>query len=148
MIIEDELIINAPVDTVWRLNTDVEAWPVLSPTTMQRVERLDDGPMRVGSQARVKQPVQRATIWTVTRVQPNELFEWETKLMGVHTVARHRLSEAEGGVRNHLSIEMTGRGSRLLGRLFAGRIRAAISTENRAFKTTAEASSTVGGPAS
>ena len=54
----------------------------------------------------------------------------------------------EAKIRNNLSIEMSGRGSRFLGRLFAGRIRAAISTENRAFKTTAEASSTVAGSAS
>jgi len=141
MIIEDELLINAPVDAVWQLTTDVEAWPQLSPTTMTRVERLDavDGPMHVGSQARIKQPGQRPAVWTVTDYRPNASFVWETAVYGIKTVATHTLSEVDGSCRNQLRIEMTGRGSKLLGRLLAGRVRKTISTENRCFKAKAEA---------
>ena len=141
MIIQDELLINAPVDAVWQLTTDVEGWPQLSPTTIKRVERLEapDRPLHVGSQARIKQPAQRATVWTVTSYEPNSTFVWETAIYGIHTVASHTLSDVNGSCRNLLRIEMTGRGSKLLGRLIGGRVRHTIATENRCFKTKAEA---------
>jgi len=142
MIIEHELTIEAPVDVVWQLTTDVERWPSITPT-MTTVERLDEGPMGVGSRARVKQPAQRATVWTVTRFEPTHLFEWEATVFGVRMVGRHLIDAVDDGTshpasRNRLQIEMTGRGAGLMGRLTGGRIRKAITTENEGFKRAAE----------
>jgi len=36
---------------------------------MTSVERLDDGPITLGSRARVKQPGQRPAVWTVTELE-------------------------------------------------------------------------------
>ncbi len=138
MEITHELTIEAPVDVVWGLTEDVEAWPSTTPT-MTRVERLDDGPLRAGSTARVKQPWQRATIWTVTRLEPGHVFEWRTRALGTDMVGRHTLSSEGAGCRNTLCVEVTGRGAPLFGKLLGGRIAAAIETENEGFKRAAEA---------
>jgi uncharacterized membrane protein len=138
MVIEHELTIDAPDHVVWRLTEDVEGWPTLTPT-MTSIERLDDGPLHVGSRARVKQPAQRATVWTVTRLEPSELFEWEANVFGVRMVGRHRITADGDSCRNTLQIEMSGRGSGVLGALTGGRIRKAIATENEGFKRAAEA---------
>jgi hypothetical protein len=97
------------------------------------------GPLRVGSRARVKQPAQRAAVWTVTRLEPNELFEWEARVLGVHMVGRHRITPDGDRCRNTLQIDLSGRGSGVLGKLAGGRIRKAIATENEGFKRAAEA---------
>jgi hypothetical protein len=137
MTIENELTIDAPAELVWDLTLDVERWPEITPT-MTTVVRVGDGPIQVGSQARVKQPGQRATVWTVTRLEPVRLFEWEATVFGVRMVARHTLTPLSATqCRNLLQIEMTGRGAGLLGRLSGSRIRTAITTENECFQRTA-----------
>ena len=52
---ETTVQIDASPQSVWEVMTDVERWPEWT-TSVQRVERLDDGPLRVGSRARLKQP--------------------------------------------------------------------------------------------
>lgn len=139
MLIEHELSIEAPADVVWDLTVDVEGWPALTPT-ITSVERLDDGPLRVGSQARVKQPAQRAAVWTVTRFDEGERFEWEAEVLGTTMVGRHVVTAEGPHSRNTLQIEMTGWSAPLLGALAGGRIRKAIATENEGFKRAAEGS--------
>ena len=137
MDIKSEIAIAAPVERVWDLTIDVEGWPSLTPT-MTSVERLDDGPIRVGSTARVVQPRQRPTTWTVTRVEPCSAFEWQTKLGPVTMTAVHQLTATGDGCRNTLVVELSGVGSGLLKRLVGSKIRQAIATENAGFKTAAE----------
>ena len=130
-------LIEAPVDQVWALTIDVERWPELTPT-MTSVERLDDGPLRVGSTARIVQPRQRPTVWTVTRLDAPHAFEWQAKVGTLTMTARHHL-EAEGdGCRNHLDLVLTGFGHGLAARLLGGTMRQAIATENAGFKREAE----------
>lgn len=133
------LDIGAPIETVWALTVDVESWPDMSPT-MTSITRLDDGPMQVGSRALVKQPAQRPTTWTVTRLEAPAIFEWEAKVMGVTMTASH-VVEAIGDdrCRNTLSVEMSGRGARLLAAVAGRRIRQAISQENDGFQAAATA---------
>jgi len=139
MDITSELLIQAPVERVWDLTIDIEGWPELTPT-MTDVERLDEGPLRVGSTARVVQPRQRPTVWTVTELVPYERFVWEAKVVGATMRAVHELSPRDGGCRNCLSVELDGFGSGLLSRLVGSRIRQAIATENEGFLAAAEAS--------
>jgi hypothetical protein len=137
MTISNELFVNASVERVWDLTVDVEAWPHVTPT-MTSVTRLDNGPMRVGSSARVVQPRQRPAVWTVTRLEPSQVFEWQTKVMSVMMTARHQLTSEGDGCRNALHIELTGFGSGLLRWLAGAKIRSAIETENRCFQAAAE----------
>ena len=137
MPIESERIIDADVQRVWDLTADVEAWPSLTPT-MTSVTRLDDGPFGVGSQARVVQPGQRPTTWTVTRFEPPLAFEWEAKVLTVTMTGTHHLSTAGSGTRNVLGLRLSGPGHRLIGRLVGAKVQQAIDTENDGFKAAAE----------
>jgi hypothetical protein len=105
------------------------------------VERLDSGPLGVGSRARLKQPGQRAAVWTVTRFEPDTDFEWSTTFLGIRMAGRHHLESADGGTRNRLSVEITGFGSGMLAKVVGGRIAEAIATENRGFAAAATAPS-------
>ena len=136
--VENEILIHAGVDRVWALTIDVERWPELTPT-MTEVTRLDDGPFGVGSQARVKQPGQRATVWTVTAFVPGEEFVWSTKVGPITMTGGHHLTDVDGDCRNRLTLELTGFGSGLVERLVGRRILDSITTENEGFRTAAEA---------
>ena len=138
MAICNELFINAAVERVWGLSIDVEDWPRLTPTTMTSLRRLDDGPLRLGSTALVKQPRQREAVWTVTRFEPPSLFEWQTKVATITMKASHRLIPDGDGCRNTLNVEASGLGSRLFEKLVATKIREAITVENQCFKSAAE----------
>ena len=48
------ITINAPIDVVWSVFTDVERWPTWA-SSFTSVE-LVDGPMRLGAKARIRQP--------------------------------------------------------------------------------------------
>jgi hypothetical protein len=137
MHIEHMIEIDADVPTVWRLNTNVVAWPSLTPTVTS-VERLDEGALRVGSRARVKQPAQRAAVWTVTMFEPEVAFAWGTTSMGMRMVGTHRVEATGNGCRTTLSIDLAGPVARLLGPLLRKRILATIATENAGFRREAE----------
>src|SRR5207244_7694229 len=98
---ENVVTIDAPVDRVWQVTVDVEKWPSITPT-MSRVVRLDDGPLRVGSRARIKQPGQTEAVWTVTRLDERREFTWQTRRMGVTMTGSHLLEPAGDGCRNTL----------------------------------------------
>jgi uncharacterized membrane protein len=137
VLIADELVIDAPVERVWGLTVDLEGWPSVTPTVTS-VERLDDGPVAVGSRARLKQPGRRAAVWTVSRFEPNAHFEWGTTVLGMRMVAGHHLEGVDGGTRNRLTLELSGFGSGPMGKLIGRRITEAIATENRSFRAAAE----------
>jgi carbon monoxide dehydrogenase subunit G len=129
--------IDADAERVWALSTDVEAWPALM-STVTSVDRIDDGPFRVGSQARIKQPRQRARIWTVRELVAPNRFVWDAKIGPATVTARHLVEPAVTGTTNTLQIELTGPLSGLIGRLTKRAMLTVLDTENRAFKHAAE----------
>ena len=136
---DSELTIEAPIDVVWRLTAGVEDWPAITPT-MTRVVRLDDGPLRVGSRARIKQPRQTEAVWTVTRFEEGRGFTWQTSRPGLTMVGSHLLREVDGGCHNTLVLELTGFAAPLVGRLVGRTIQQSIDTENASFRAAAERS--------
>ncbi len=135
--ITDELRINTRPDVVWSLTIDVENWPKLTPT-ITSVERLDSGPLRVGSTARIKQPGQRPAVWTVTKLEPERRFEWESTVAGTRMVGTHDLQADGDATLNTLGVELIGPLARVL-KLVVGRsILKAIRTENLGFREAAE----------
>lgn len=137
MRIEHTEHIDAPVSVVWDLTLDVESWPELTPT-MTSIERLDDGALGVGSEVRIKQPGQRARIWTVTDLEHQDRFAWSTSAMGMSMRATHQLAPSAEGTSNRLIVELEGRLAPLAGTLLKLPIRRALATENQGFKTAAE----------
>ena len=67
--------IAARAQLVYEVYTDVERWPEWA-ASVTSVERLDQGPLRVGSRARIKQPRLPTTVWEVTEVVAGRSFTW------------------------------------------------------------------------
>jgi uncharacterized membrane protein len=143
--LRSELLIQADLERVWALTLDVERWPELTPTITE-VVRLDDGPLAVGSRARITQPGQRPAVWTVSRLDPGVAFEWWAKVGPVTMTGGHHLRPDPRGCVNLLTLDITGRGAGLVGRLVGRRIGEAIERENRGFKQEAEAAQANGDP--
>jgi uncharacterized protein YndB with AHSA1/START domain len=101
-------------ERVWAVMSDIERWPEWTPT-VTRIERLDRGPLAVGSRARIRQPKLLPAIWEVTALQDGRSFGWVTRSPGVLVTAKHGVAPAGAGTRASLSLRFTG----LLGGLVA-----------------------------
>ena len=106
--------IPAPPDRVWAVLSDVERWPEWTPT-VTRIERLDAGPLVVGSRARIRQPKLSPATWRVTEVVAGRSFTWVTQSPGIRVTARHGVEPMGNGTRAVLSLQFSG----LLGPLVA-----------------------------
>jgi uncharacterized membrane protein len=134
---ENSTHIDAPADVVWRLTLDITDWPSYVPT-VRRVDRLDDGPLRVGSSARLDQPGQPTAVWTVTTLEPQQRFAWQSKRTGYTLTGSHVVEPDGNGCRNTLAIDLTGPLAPVLGPLVARTVRRTIATENAAVRAKAE----------
>jgi uncharacterized membrane protein len=116
--------ISAARERVWQVITDVESWPQWT-TSMTSVKRLDDGPLRVGSRARVKQPGLPSLVWQVTEITDGVEFTWVTRSAGVTATAIHSLNETSAGVRLTLTVAWDG--------IFAGVVAAMAGKQTRKY---------------
>ena len=137
-------LIDTPPEAVWSLATGVADWPSYMPTVTS-VELLDDGPLRLGSRARIKQPGQRRAVWTVTRFEPGRTFTWQSARRGYTIAGTHTVVNEGAGCRNTLTLEMTGSLAPVVGRLLAPLMRRVLRTENACFKGRAEQSAVPAG---
>ena len=137
MRIRHEVDIEAPLDKVWDLTLDIEAWPTITPT-MTSLTPLDDVPLAVGSKVRIKQPGQRARVWTVTALDPRRRFAWSTTMLGVTMTGAHHLAATSIGTRNTLTIDLDGALAPVVGTILRWPLGRALARENEGFKTEAE----------
>lgn len=93
---------------------DVERWPEWTPT-IRRVRRLDNGPLAVGSRARIWQPKLLPGVWQVTELEAARGFNWITRTPGLQLKAEHLVETRGAGSRVTLSFRFSG----LLGQLAA-----------------------------
>jgi uncharacterized protein YndB with AHSA1/START domain len=137
--------VNAPAERVFDVYTDVEHWPDWT-RSVTRVERLDDGPFRVGSRARIRQPRLPVAVWEVTELVPGRSFTWVARGPGVVTTGRHEISPTATGDRVGVraSLEQGGRLGPLLGRLTRGLTNRYLDMEVRGLKAHCEAISPAG----
>ena len=110
--------INAPAQSVWEVLSDVASWPDWTPT-VDSVERLDSGPLRVGSRARVRQPRLPRALWEVTELVDGRGFTWEAAGPGLRTIGRHEVTPDDDGCTVRLSIEQTGPMARVAARMWS-----------------------------
>ncbi|HEX6935972.1 MAG TPA: SRPBCC family protein [Actinomycetes bacterium] len=108
----------APAERVFDVYADVEHWPDWT-ASVTSVERLDEGPLRVGSRARIKQPRLPVAVWEVTDLVPGRSFTWIARGPGIVTTGSHVVAQAGSGdrVRVTASLEQGGVLGPLLGLL-------------------------------
>lgn len=111
--------IYAPTELVWRVLVDVERWQQWTPT-VTGVERLESGPLAIGSRTKIWQPKLMANTWRVTALDERiGVFTWETSRPGIQVIGTHRVSAIPEGVRVTLALDYRG----LLGALMAWQLK-------------------------
>ena len=125
---------------VWAALSDLTGWPNWCETYVS-IRRLDDGPLRVGSRARVKQHGLAPGIWEVTELDEGRSFTWATKAPGVRTVASHELVHLpDGGTRIRLEVRQRGPLAAVVRLLLGAKVRRYVALEAEGLKSAAEAS--------
>ncbi|MGY0060735.1 SRPBCC family protein [Streptomyces sp. LZ34] len=118
---QSDMVINAPLSTIFKLQTDVERWPTWQPPVLT-MKRLDPGPLRKGSQFRWTTPAPAtpstpATTLditsTVQQLQRNHCILWRGPAIGDglridEGVHLWTFTKVKGGVRVHTEETWTG----------------------------------------
>ena len=86
---------------------DVERWPERIPT-VDAVERLDAGPLAVGSRTRLEQPRLPTAVWIVTELVDGSSYTWESTSPGVTVTAGHLVEPHVDGSRLALALTVSG----------------------------------------
>ena len=110
--LQHTVTVDAPPERVWAVVADVERWPERIPT-VHAVERLDAGPLRVGSRTRLEQPRLPTAVWTVTELAEGSSYTWESRSPGVTVTAAHVVEPHPDGSRLTLSVTVSGPMSRI-----------------------------------
>ena len=130
--------IAAPPERVWEVLTDVERWSEWT-ETVTSVKRLDDGPLRAGSRAKIAQPKIPETEYVVTELLPGRSFTWVASGPGVTTTARHEVDAlSDGGSRVTLSVEQAGLLGSVMGRFYRGLTDRYLANEANGLKARCE----------
>ena len=99
--------IAASPDRVWSIISDVERWHEWT-ASITRIERLDHGPLRIGSRALVRQPKLPRNEFTVTSLEEDRGFTWESKSPGLRGIGHHWIEPTPTGCRVTLGVDFRG----------------------------------------
>jgi len=93
---------------VWNVLLDVEHWPEWT-TSVSKVQRMDIGPLTLGSRTRIWQPKLMPAVWQITSLDPKRrIFAWTTHTFGIKITARHQVDVIGTGSRVTLSLKYFG----------------------------------------
>jgi uncharacterized membrane protein len=129
--------VNAAPEEIWRLYVDVERWPEISKNTRE-VRRLDSGPLRVGSEAMVRQPGLPRTRWRVTALDPGHSFTWQAASAGLISVGDHIVEPGESGSVITIGLRLRGPLAGVTEAMLGRRIQRSITMEMEGFRRAAE----------
>ncbi len=127
---------DASPEQVWALFVDVERWPEMT-KSISAVRRVDEGPLHVGSEAIIEQPLLPRACWRVTELEPGHSFTWETSARGITTVGGHIVDADGQGSRITLTLRMHGPLARLLYAFTSRLSRRYLTMEMDGFRRTA-----------
>ena len=139
--LEHSVTIAAPPERVWAMVVEVERWPERIPT-VDAVERLDPGPLAVGSQTRLEQPRLPTAVWTVTELTDGKSYTWQSTSPGVTVTAGHLVEPHPDGSRLTLSVTVTGLLSGLGWLMTRSLTKQYLATEATSIKSAAETPTT------
>lgn len=137
--LEHTVTIAASPDRVWAVLTGVERWPERIPT-VDTVERLDAGPLALGSRTRIEQPKLPAGVWTVTELSDGSSFTWESTSPGVTVTASHLVEPHPEGSRLTLAVHVAGPLAPVGWLMTRSLTRRYVETEAASMKAAAESS--------
>ena len=137
---EATIDVAAPRRQVFDVYADVERWPEWT-ASVTSIERLDEGPLRVGSRARVRQPRLPVAVWEVTELVPGERFTWVARGPGIVTTGIHiaRESDRPGVTEVTAALEQDGPLGPVVGLLTRRLTRRYLDIEVRGIKQRCEA---------
>jgi len=130
------ITIDAPIEVVWSVFTDVERWPTWA-SSFTSVE-LIDGPMRLGAKARIRQPGLPTVVWEVTQWEPGRSWTWTATSTGARTDASHVLTRSGGGTVAEQSITASGPIGRLAAFVWRSLTRRYLAIEAAGLKQRSE----------
>jgi len=130
------ITIDAPIDIVWSIFTDVERWPTWA-SSFTSVE-LIDGPMRLGAKARIRQPRLPTVVWEVTKWEPGRSWTWTATGPGARTEASHVLTVSGRGTVAEQSIVSSGPIGRLAAFILRSLTRRYLAIEAQGLKQRSE----------
>ena len=129
--------IAAPAARVWEVMRDVERWHEWTASIIS-IERLDSGPLRIGSRADVRQPKLRQSRFEVTALEEGRGFNWQMRAAGVTAIGRHWIEPAAGGCRVTLGVVYGGALGWLIARTYADLTRRYLAMEAEGLKRRSE----------
>ncbi|HEX6360818.1 SRPBCC family protein [Actinophytocola sp.] len=130
--------IAAPPEVVWRVLSEVEAWPEWTPS-VRAIVRVDPGPLHVGQRLRISQPKVPTTVWRLTELVEGRSFVWQAGAPGARTTAHHTVEPSEHGSLATLRLGMHGPVGVLVGALMSGMNRRYLQLETDGLKRRSEA---------
>ena len=142
--LQHTVTIAAPPERVWAVVVDVERWPERIPT-VDAVERLDAGPLAVGSRTRLQQPRLPTAVWTVTELADGSSYTWESSSPGVTVTAAHVVEPHPDGSRLTLALTVSGPLSGIGWLLTRSLTKRYVETEAASIKRAAETSTKMWG---
>ena len=111
--------IDAPPDVVWAVMSDGERWHEWT-ASVTSVRLLDDGPLRIGSRALIRQPRFPPAVWKVTALEPGRSFTWRSGMPLMWVYGQHSVEPLGSGTRATLRLIYDGVLARLMGRITRG----------------------------
>ena len=129
--------IAAPADRVWSIISDVERWHAWT-ASITSIERLDTGPLRVGSRALVRQPRLPRNQFEVTALEEGRGFSWESKSPGLRGVGHHWIETTSTGCRVTLGVDFRGPLAWPISRLYGALTQRYIEMEAEGLKRRSE----------
>lgn len=135
---ESSVLIAAQPEAVWRVLSEVVAWPEWLPT-VAKVEPPGEGSLRLGSRFVVHQPKLRPTTWTVSECEQPGRFVWVARSPGIEMVAEHAVTQHSASA-SQVILRFTFNGllGGLLGRLFRSITESYLAQEAAALKQRVE----------
>jgi uncharacterized protein YndB with AHSA1/START domain len=131
-----EITINAPVETVWRLLTEIDTWPQWNPAITR--SKLD-GPIRSGAKFKWKAGG-ASLVSTLHDVEPKQYISWTGRALGIRAIHIWRLRPLKGGVNVVTQESFTGLLATLLSGILQRTLDSTLQKWLHDLKKTAEAS--------
>jgi uncharacterized protein YndB with AHSA1/START domain len=134
VITRDEIVIDAPIDTIWAIQTEVNGWPSWQPEVDSAEQ---DGPLAPGSVFRWHTAGLDITS-TVEEVEAPHRIVWGGPAQGIVAVHLWTLTEQDGGVLVHTEESWEGAPVDAQVEFFQGALDASLRAWLENLKRTAE----------